>query len=632
MNEFKTIKFRYKIIDKIGVGGSSTVYLARDLKTNEVVAIKILHPNYAQDKKFVQRFIREIKIIMNLKHPNILKLYDYGFVDDIPYYVTEYVQGKTLKDILKEKGRLSINEAKKIILDILNVLSYVHKNGIVAHRDIKPGNIMIDKEGNVKLMDFGIAKIEGSSLTQETSFYTPLYASPEQIKGEKVDIRSDIYSLGATFYEMIVGKPPFTGKSALNITMKQLQEKPEPISKYVPEIDKNFEDIILKMLEKNPNDRFQTPEEVINSLQTGFIDVKPKIEKDKEIIKTVKQPSLSKTNKDIYIALSTIGAIIVIAILIFALTTPKENINNFAFLTITSNPTSAEVYIDNLNNFIGYTGLSDYKIKSGKVKIIIKKDGFEDLEDEINLNPGEIKSLAYNLIPKSKYGFVNISTEPSGATIYLNDTQLDSLSPIENYRLQVGKYSYKIEKDGYEPSTGNFEIKNEGEPVNLKISLSKKTQTPVQPIKKEGTLTITSEPPGATVKINNVEKGLTPLEINLPPGSYNLKIEKEDYLPRPDSIVLKENSKVEKNYTLHPIPKTSYLTVYSYPTEAQVLLNGKFIGNTPITNYKIEKGEYILEVKKEGYREYRTKFTVEYGQTKRFSDSDIIKLSPKEKP
>jgi len=436
--------------------------------------------------------------------------------------------------------------------------------------------------------------------------------------------------LGATFYEMIVGKPPFTGKSALNITMKQLQEKPEPISKYVPEIDKNFEDIILKMLEKNPNDRFQTPEEVINSLQTGFIDVKPKIEKDKEIIKTVKQPSLSKTNKDIYIALSTIGAIIVIVILIFVLTTPKENINNFAFLTITSNPTSAEVYIDNLNNFIGYTGLSDYKIKSGKVKIIIKKDGFEDLEDEINLNPGEIKSLAYNLIPKSKYGFVNISTEPSGATIYLNDTQLDSLSPIENYRLQVGKYSYKIEKDGYEPSTGNFEIKNEGEPVNLKISLSKKTQTPVQPIKKEGTLIINSEPPGATVKINNVIKGLTPLKINLPPGSYNLKIEKEDYLPWNYSIVLKENSKVEKNFPLQPIPKTSYLTVYSDPTDAQVFLNGKSIGNTPITNYKIEKGEYILEVKKEGYREYRTKFTVEYGQTITFSDLDII--LNKEKP
>ncbi|MBP7139304.1 MAG: serine/threonine protein kinase [Caldisericia bacterium] len=629
MNEFKTIKFRYKIVDKVGIGGSSTVYLARDLKTNEVVAIKILHPNYAQDKKFVQRFIREINIIMNLKHPNILKLYDYGFVDDMPYFVTEYIQGKTLKEILKEKGRLSVNEAKKIILDILNVLSYAHKNGIVAHRDIKPGNIMIDKEGNVKLMDFGIAKIEGSSLTQDTSFYTPLYASPEQIKGEKVDIRSDIYSLGATFYEMIVGKPPFTGKSALNIITKQLQEKPEPISKFIPDFDKNLENIIFKMLEKNPKDRFQTPEEIINALQTGYLDIKPKIEKDKEVIKTIKQPSLSKTNKNIYIALSTIGAIIVITILIFALTTPKSNINNFAFLTITSNPTSAEVYIDNLNNFIGYTGLNDYKIKSGKVKIIIKKDGFEDLEDEINLNPGEIKSLAYNLIPKSKYGYVNISTEPSGANIYLNDTQLNRLSPIENYKLQVGKYSYKIEKDGYEPSIGNFEIKNEEETVNLKISLSKKTQTPVQPIKKEGTLIINSEPSGATVYINNVKKGLTPLKINLPPGSYNLKIEKEDYLPYPDSIVLKENSIVEKNFPLHPIPKTSYLTVYSDPTNAQVLLNGDFIGYTPITNYKIEKGEYSLRVKKEGYKEYLTKFTVEYGQTITFSDLDIILIPEK---
>jgi len=629
MNEFKTIKFRYKIVDKVGIGGSSTVYLARDIKTNEIVAIKILHPNFAQDKKFVQRFIREINIIMNLKHPNILKLYDYGFVDDMPYFVTEYIQGKTLKEILKEKGRLSVDEAKKIILDVLNVLSYVHKNGIVAHRDIKPGNIMIDKEGNVKLMDFGIAKIEGSSLTQDTSFYTPLYASPEQIKGERVDIRSDIYSLGATFYEMIVGKPPFTGKSSLNIITKHLQEKPEPISKFIPDFDKNLENIIFKMLEKNPKDRFQTPEEIINALQPGYLDARPKIEKDKEIIKTVKQPNLSKTNKDIYIVLSTIGAIIVIAILIFALTTPKGNVNNFAFLTITSNPTSAEVYIDNLNNFVGYTGLNNYKIKSGKVKIIIKKDGFEDLEDEINLNPGETKSLAYNLIPKSKYGYVNISTEPSDATIYLNDTQLNSLSPIENYKLQVGKYSYRIEKDGYEPSIGNFEIKGEGETVNLKISLSKKTQTPAQPIKKEGTLIIKSNPSGATVYINNDKKGLTPLKISLSPGSYNLKIEKEDYLTYTDSIVLKENATIEKDYSLHPIPKTSYLTVYSDPTDAQVFLNDKPIGNTPITNYKIEKGEYSLRVKKEGYKEYLTKFTVEYGQTITFSDLDIILIPEK---
>lgn len=186
----EVIKGRYKIYDKVGSGGMATVYIARDLETYEVVAIKVLKEELITSPNYVKRFLREAEVVYNMKHENITSVKDYGIEDNTYFIVMEYVEGKTLSQLLEEKGKFEIEEAIDIIIQVLKALQYAHDNGIEAHRDIKPQNIMIDKNKVVKVMDFGIARISTThTLTQEGSLLgTPDYVSPEQAQGKDVDI------------------------------------------------------------------------------------------------------------------------------------------------------------------------------------------------------------------------------------------------------------------------------------------------------------------------------------------------------------------------------------------------------------------------------------------------------------
>ena len=210
------INKRYKLIDKIGIGGMATVYMARDIQTGETFAVKIMDYKMAQDKEFLDRFEKEVKIGITLNHPNIVKVYSYGKVDGNYFIVMEYVQGINVRQYLRQYGTFRWKEALTIMLQVLSALSYAYHKGIQAHRDIKPENIMIDtKTMSVKVMDFGIAKIEGTDSTQTAFAYTPRYASPEQLMPSKyqnkISYTTDLFSLSVVFYEMITGKHPFPG-------------------------------------------------------------------------------------------------------------------------------------------------------------------------------------------------------------------------------------------------------------------------------------------------------------------------------------------------------------------------------------------------------------------------------------
>lgn len=251
---------RYELHRRVGRGGMAEVYLARDRLLDRLVAIKILFPEFATDPSFVARFRREAQAAANLNHPNIVGVYDWGKERGTYYIVMEYVDGRTVSDIIRNDGPLEPTRAAGIAADVAAALGFAHRKGVV-HRDVKPGNVLITKAGEVKVADFGIARALTSKgeeeLTQTGSVMgTATYFSPEQAQGKTVDARTDLYSLGVVLYEMVAGKPPFSGDSPVAIAYQHVQEPIPPLSERVPDIPRAYEVITMRALEKDPDLRY----------------------------------------------------------------------------------------------------------------------------------------------------------------------------------------------------------------------------------------------------------------------------------------------------------------------------------------------------------------------------------------
>ena len=262
---------RYEIQQRIGRGGMADVFLARDLLLDRPVAIKVLFPEFAVDPNFVERFRREAQSAANLNHPNIVGVYDWGQYANTYFMAMEYVQGRTLADILRANGHVNSQQAAEIASEIAAALGFAHRNGVV-HRDIKPANILIGANGQVKVADFGIARAMNapteSNLTQAGSVMgTATYFSPEQAQGAQPDPRSDLYSLGIVLYEMVAGRPPFSGENPVSIAYKQVHEQPQPLNQLVADVPKSFEAIVAKLLAKKPEIRYATAEAVRDDLR-----------------------------------------------------------------------------------------------------------------------------------------------------------------------------------------------------------------------------------------------------------------------------------------------------------------------------------------------------------------------------
>ncbi len=256
------INERYEIHKRVGRGGMADVFLARDRLLDRQVAIKVLFPEFAIDPNFVERFRREAQAAANLSHPNIVNVYDWGKYEGTYFIAMEYVQGRTLAEILKTNKRLTPKQAAEIASEVAAALGFAHEASL-AHRDIKPANILIGTNGQVKVADFGIARAMNSAveanLTQVGSVMgTASYFSPEQAQGAQPDPRSDLYSLGIVMYEMVAGKPPFTGENPVAIAYKQVHDQPTPLNKIVEGIPRPFEAIVAKLLAKDPKLRYSS--------------------------------------------------------------------------------------------------------------------------------------------------------------------------------------------------------------------------------------------------------------------------------------------------------------------------------------------------------------------------------------
>ncbi|HHW71817.1 MAG TPA: Stk1 family PASTA domain-containing Ser/Thr kinase [Firmicutes bacterium] len=264
----ETLANRYEILEKVGDGGMALVYSAKDHLLSRVVAVKVLRSQFADDEQFVERFRREARSAASLSHPNIVNIYDVGEQGSIHYIVMEYVQGRTLHDLVHEHGPFPQEFVVSVGKQIAMALAHAHYHGII-HRDIKPHNILITAEGRVKVTDFGIAQaMSATNLTQTGVVLGSVrYFSPEQARGANVQAASDLYSLGIVLYEMISGEPPFRGDSAIAIALQQIQDPPEPLRNIRPDLDAELEDLVLKLLNKNPKDRPRDAEDVVRTFQ-----------------------------------------------------------------------------------------------------------------------------------------------------------------------------------------------------------------------------------------------------------------------------------------------------------------------------------------------------------------------------
>ncbi|HNK63897.1 MAG TPA: protein kinase [Anaerolineales bacterium] len=264
MTEGALLNERYQLQEKLGSGGMAEVYRARDVVLDRSVAIKLLRKEYSTNDNFQNQFWLEARSAANLSHPNIVTVHDFGTADNLLYIVMEYIPGKDLKQLVRERGRFTVEQGIPLIIQACAGVGYAHRAGLV-HCDIKPHNMLVSKDFRLKVTDFGIARALATIKPGERTdvvWGSPLYFSPEQAAGEGPTPASDVYSLGVVLYELLTGTPPFTASSAEELARLHISARPLPISEYVPDIPSALEEIVMKVLSKEPSSRYRTADQL----------------------------------------------------------------------------------------------------------------------------------------------------------------------------------------------------------------------------------------------------------------------------------------------------------------------------------------------------------------------------------
>lgn len=263
----------FRVLEELGRGATGIIYRATQLSLDREVALKVLSKQYARNEKLRERFLREARTVGRLRHPNIVQGIDVGSDEDTYYMAMEYIDGPTIGELVRRGGAMDERRALRILVQVAEALEYAHRNKIM-HRDIKPDNIMLTTDGVAKLCDLGLARVDGdredekAATRRGTAIGTPHYIAPEQIRGDlEVDVRGDIYSLGATFYHMITGTPPYPGNSAVRVIARHLSEPLEPPRRRNPLVSEDVSRIIIKMMQKDPADRYADPKALLEDLK-----------------------------------------------------------------------------------------------------------------------------------------------------------------------------------------------------------------------------------------------------------------------------------------------------------------------------------------------------------------------------
>jgi len=616
---------RYIVQRLLGEGAMGSVYKAVDPAIKRTVAIKTIKVDTSRSQEeqdeFLQRFFQEAQISGNLNHPNIVSIYDIGDEDGTPYLALEFVEGKTLNQLIKGSVRPGFESLAKAIVQIANALTFAHGKGIV-HRDLKPANIMITPEGEAKIMDFGIAKMSGSNLTQTGIFLgTPSYSSPEQVKEGRVDHRSDIFSLGILAHEVLTGFNPFPGKSISTILYKIANEDPEPPPnlKDLPLNLDCWQKVFRHVLEKNPEKRCQNASKfgqmLLECIQlststskelSGFFDdgpntVKQSIGVNKRIERSdfekektkLSQASIRKRKSrlGLWLTLALCSICITFLALDYFKVIPQgQRVSQFfpqsirtrffppdeiqKIIHITSTPQDAKIFINELETdptpldytFIGTPGT--------EVTIAIKKDGYEafqqsyilDSKEDLNVNA---KLMASPIMAK-------ISSIPAGATITI-DGKSAGQAPVSFSFQRDRTYEISYKLTGHQTKRLQFDTEKD---------LIQKLIVKMEKVTPPGQIKIKSDFSDLNIQINGKTQKKT---ATLPSGSYRVQLSAPSVFYRETRTIQVESGKTSTLST--PATVTIELIDFANPTLFGVVyIDGKKVDDTPISNTKISRG------------------------------------------
>ncbi|MBN2367175.1 MAG: serine/threonine protein kinase [Calditrichaeota bacterium] len=658
----------YRILEVVGRGGMGVVYKALDTSLDKVVALKMIDPVLARDENFLKRFKTEARALARLENPNIVTVHALRDTEFGVFMVMEYVQAKTISDWIREKGPFDWKDSVEISKQLLNAVGHAHKVGVI-HRDIKPSNILLCQDFRVKVTDFGLAKVirqhgPSSTVTQMRAG-TLYYMSPEQIKGLKnVDFRSDIYSLGMTIYEMLAGRVPFEKTESDFSIQKMIVEGqiPSP-QKFNSDIPRSLVKIISKAIDKDPQKRYQSAEEMMEQIQK--IEVSPVTEK-----KTTKAPRKIFSAKSAFMLLSLLIVVFLGFILIqdpfhfFDGDGKKEDklvVTKMASLSLSSTPEGANIFIN--DSAVGITPMEDVEVREGRISLQIQKKGYRPVDTSLFVQTAALNEYQFNLKSETvqmaavKVGTVIITSQPGEASVWI-DNKFVGTTPREGEELRTGRHMLLLRKRGYSDYSSSFTVR-EGETTRI---------SPV--LEALASITVTSEPAGAMVLLNDNSIGTTPLsDRTVKAGTYRMTLRKAGYRDDTATITLSpdENSKfvgilealkgelkilirpwgsiyvdgelrekdtneqyraslavgVYRVKAVHPalgewqqdvkvepdkiqdlvidFNRENTLTVTSEPNYCQILLNGQPTGKYTPKQLKLRTGTHTISVQKDGY-------------------------------
>jgi serine/threonine protein kinase len=617
----RTIR-NFEIKELIATGGMAAIYKAVQVSLDRIVAVKILHGHLAQDTNFITRFEREAKAAANLKHENIVNIIDYGKANEVYFIAMEYVEGRSLKEVIASVKFTPYDIALEIAYEIGKGLWHAHQKGVV-HRDIKPANILIGYDGIVKIADFGLAQAQDlTSVTITGSIVgTPAYMSPEQAGGKKVDFRTDIFSLGVLVYEMITGIKPFKGENYSSVIHEILTVKPSPPLEANPLIPREINDVIEKMLDKDPDQRYQSVAEVNQAISSYFKARNIEVNRA-HVGAFITTPDelfqhLVKERKDKHFER---------AMYFMKCPTPKidEAIHEFSKVVhLDPDDTQAQKY------------LADLKKKKQSVKAK-KSEKKKPVEKKPRRFPASIVIIALVVLiafvfvmrrlrrrPLSvvdstiAYTVLDIRSIPDHAAIYIDNAALGLNTPARVDSLIAGMHIIRLEKAGYVLYADTINAQ-EGDTIALNATLVEEGKAAVY-----GSIRVTSTPAQATVFLDNVNQGLrTPCTLkNITEGRHTIRVVRKGYLPAEKSTSVTPGTTSEASLVLQQreealsVKGVSYLKIKVTPW-AKIYIDNRYVETTPVAQpLQVPSGTRTVRLENPNCKKWQDKVEFKPNQT-----------------
>lgn len=607
---------RYETVRELGKGSMGVVYQAHDPQIDRTVALKVLRQDRNTSEAFVRRFIKEAKAIGRLSHPNIVTVYDAGEDQGTIYIAMEFLEGRPLNELIQER-QFNFDEILSIGIQVAETLDYAHGKGVV-HRDIKPSNIVIQPKGLVKITDFGIAHIEDPSATLQTQdgeiLGTPAYMSPEQVLGRTVDGRSDLFSLGVILYELSTGKRPFgrEGKTLATLFNEIVHSHPVEPAQVNADLDPRLSGIIMKCLSKEPGERYPSGDAVAGALR----DCLRHEQSSEATVIAPPPPAVQKKKGKTHVPLLALLLLVILAGSAYfmvpgVLDDARQKLEQMfrakpppqamALLQLKSSPPEARVTINGESR--GRTPL-ELELPPGRYAVKASLPGHGDWAGEVSLDEARPYPVQMELRRLAELAFVKFESKPPGAQVFVNGAP-EGKTPV-GLELPLGDHTVRLVLSGFKD-------------WEQRISLHESKEYPVSadmaPVAEArlATLKVDTAPAGVAIYVDDEMRGRSPIEVSLPLGKHLVRMRQDGYMDWVDVVQLNEEKGYPLQVELKPVKVQADLNVTTIPQGADVSVDGKLEGKSPIV-VKLPSGRRSVRISLDGYQEWTDVVLLEDGK------------------